>query len=96
MLQETKITISWVHKTAQSKFYLIRVIPLCVGGFGEINEDFNKVLQRLAQEAASGHNGHTVSPLFNMDKKGGAYWIVLQQFKRLLLLLLQIDMVVIF
>jgi hypothetical protein len=60
-------------QTAQTQFYCKGIIPLCIGGYGEIDKDFNKVLQQLAQEAAAGHDGLTILPLINTDKKGGAY-----------------------
>ena len=69
-------------QTAQSRFYKKGVIPLCMGGFGEINEDFDKTIQKLAREALAGHDGITILPLLNTDKKGGEYRIMLQQFKR--------------
>ena len=52
------------------------VIPLCFGGFGEVNEDLEKVIQCLAREAASTDEGLTISPLINTDRKGGAYRIM--------------------
>ena len=37
----------------------------------------------MAREAASGDDGMTISPLVNTaDRKGGAYAIMLQQFRR--------------
>ena len=59
-----------------------RVNLWCAGWFGEINEDFDKIIYTLAREAASGENGMTVSPLINADRKGGAFPIMLQQFRR--------------
>jgi len=58
-------------EAAQKHFYCGQVIPLCAGWFGEINEDFEKVIVSLAKEAAAGEDGMTVSPLLNMDRKGG-------------------------
>ena len=58
------------------------MIPLCAGWFGEINEDFEKVIVALAREAAAGEDGMAVSPLVNINRKGGAFSIMLQQFKR--------------
>ena len=58
------------------------MIPLCAGWFGEINEDFEKVILTMAREAAAGEDGMAVSPLVNTDRKGGAFPIMLQQFKR--------------
>ena len=57
-------------------------LPLCAGGFGEIGEDFDKVITRLAREAAAGDHGLRISPLVNTDRKGGAFPIMLQQFRR--------------
>ncbi len=65
-------------QAAQTQFYRKGIIPLCIGGYGEINEDFNKVFQQLAQEAAAGHDRLTISPLINTD----AYRIMPQQFRR--------------
>ena len=39
-------------------------------------------LKRLHGEAASSDEGLTISPLVNTDRKGGAYSIMLQQFRR--------------
>ena len=58
------------------------MIPLCAGAFGEINEDFEKVIKRIAKEAAAGIDGLTISPLINTDRKGGAFRILHQQFQR--------------
>ena len=57
-------------------------MPLVTGWFGEIGEDFEKVIQKLAREAAAGDDGMTISPLVNLDRKGGAYPIMPQQFRR--------------
>ena len=57
-------------------------MPRCAGGFGKINKDFEKVLKVLAREVASGTAGLSISPLANNDRKGGAYPIMLQQFRR--------------
>ena len=59
------------------------MIPVCAGWFGEINKkDFEKIIQHLAREAASGDDRIKFSPLITTDdRKGGAYPIMLQQFK---------------
>ena len=67
---------------AMRLFYRKGVIPLCSGWFGDINEDFDKVITILAQEAAAGDHGLRISPLVNNDRKGGALPIMLQQFRR--------------
>ena len=67
---------------AQQGFHQQQIIPLCAGGFGEVNGDFVEVIKTLARSAAAGEVGLAVSPLANMDRKGGAYRILLQQFKR--------------
>ena len=68
--------------TAQSRFFRGQVIPLVSGWFGEIGTDFEKVLAILAREAASSDFGRTLSPLINTKKKGGAFPMLLQQFRR--------------
>ena len=70
-------------EAAQRRFYRGQVIPLIFGAFGDINEDADKIIRRLAREAASGDDGMTISPLVNTDRKGGAYPIMLQQFRRI-------------
>ena len=66
---------------AQERFYRRQVIPLCAGGFREINKDFEKILKVLAREAASGTAGLSISLLANSNQKGGAYPIMFQQFR---------------
>lgn len=67
---------------SQSRFHCGQVIPLCAGWFGDINEDFGKVIRTLARTAAAGEDGMTISPLVNTDRRGGAFPIMLQQFQR--------------
>eukprot|EP00956_Cyclotella_meneghiniana_P011493 scaffold16162_cov71-Cyclotella_meneghiniana.AAC.11 len=63
----------------------IMVIPLVVGPFGEVNKDFEKVLKTLARLAAAGEDGiMSISPLRKTDRKGGAFIIMLHQFRRAL------------
>ena len=69
-------------EAAQSRFYRGQVIPICAGWFREIGEDFEKIIKVLAREAVSGDDGMSISPLVNTDRKGGAYPIMLQQFRR--------------
>jgi len=64
------------------RFHKCQVIPLTAGWFGEIRKDFKGVTKLLAREAAAGDDGMTVSPLVNTDRKGGAYVIMLQQFRQ--------------
>ncbi len=71
-----------LFQTAQTQFYRKGVILLCIGRYGEIKADFDKVLQQLAQEAAAGQDGLTISPLINTDRKGWAYRTMLQQFRQ--------------
>ena len=60
----------------------MELIPLCAGAFGEVNEDFKKDLKRLAKEAAAEIDGLAISLLINTDRKGGAFRIIHQQFRR--------------
>lgn len=69
-------------QAAQGRFYRGQIIPMVAGWVGEIEEDFEKVIKVLARAAASGDEGLTISPLVNTDRKGGAYPIMLQQFRR--------------
>ena len=69
-------------ETSQGRFYRGQVTPLCAGGFGEINKDFEKLLKVLTREAVSGTVGLSISPLANNERKGSAYPIMLQQFRR--------------
>ena len=71
-----------LFKNALSQFHGKSIIPLCFGAFGEVNVDLDKVIQCLAREAASTDEGLTISPLVSMERKGGAYRIMLQQFWR--------------
>ena len=66
---------------AAGRFIGGQVVPLVVGAFGEVNKDFEKVLKTLAKLAAAGEDGMSISPLRNLDRKGGAYVIMLQQFR---------------
>ena len=67
---------------AQGRFFRGQVIPLCAGAVGEIGEDFSKILKTLARMAAASNDGLAVSPLVNSDRKGGAFPIMHQQFRR--------------
>ena len=77
-----KGNIKGPFETAQRQFLCGQVIPICADWFGEINEGFDKTIKILAQEAAAGIDGMSVSPLVNTDRKGGAFPIMLQQFRR--------------
>ena len=58
------------------------MVPLVAGPNGQINEDFSKCIATWAGHAAANKTGLAVSPLGNTDKKGGAFPILLQQFRR--------------
>ena len=57
---------------------------MCTVWFGEINQDFDKTIKILAQEVAAGEDDPSMSPLVNTDRKGGAFPIMLQQFRRVI------------
>ena len=82
MVGDGKGDIKGPFDTVQQQFHRGQVIPMCVGWFGEINEDFDKTIKILAREAAAGIDGMNVSPLVNTNRKGGAFTIMLQQFRR--------------
>ena len=69
-------------QTAQNCFYRGQVIPICAGWFGEIVKDFEENIKLVEREAASGDDGMTMSWLVNIDRKGGACHVILQQFNR--------------
>ena len=77
-----KNDIKGPFETAQGRFYRGQAIPICAGWFGEINEDFKKTIKVLAREADAGGDGTNISPLVNTDRKGGAFPIMLQHFRR--------------
>ena len=58
------------------------MIPIVAGWFAEIGRDFSKIIRTLAREAAASVDGLASSPLVSMDRKGGAFPIMLQDFKR--------------
>jgi hypothetical protein len=66
----------------QGRFYQKKIIVFCAGAFAEIDEDGEKLIKCLANMAAAGNDGLTISPLLNTDRKGGASRIMLQQFRR--------------
>ncbi|EJK70204.1 hypothetical protein THAOC_08457, partial [Thalassiosira oceanica] len=69
-------------QTMLGRFYRGQVLPVCAGWFGDINIDFDKIIQQLARKAAAGDHGLRISPLVNNDRKGGAFPIMLHQFRR--------------
>ena len=69
-------------QTMLGHFYRGQVLAACAGWFGEINTDFDKIIRQLARKAAAGDHGLRISPLVNNDRKGGAFPIMLQQFRR--------------
>ncbi len=69
-------------EAAKKRFFRGQVIPVCAGWFGEVNKDYETFITKLAQKAISGDVGMWISPLVNSDRKGGAFQIMLQQFKR--------------
>ncbi len=68
-------------EAAKKRFFRGTVIPIYAGWFGEVNKKYNILISTLAQEAAAGDDSMQISPLVNSDRKGGAYQIMLQQFK---------------
>jgi hypothetical protein len=58
------------------------VIPIRAGWSGVVNKAHKTLITKLAREATAGDDGMQTSPLINSDRKGGAFQIMLQQFKR--------------
>ena len=82
VVEDGKVGIKGQLETAQQQFHRGQVIPMCAGWFGEINEDFDKTINILAQEAATGIDRMGVCPLANTDRKAGVIPVMLQQFRR--------------
>ncbi len=59
-------------ETAQGQFYQGRVIPLCVGWFGEISKDFKKIYM-LGRHAAVGDDRLSTPLLVNTERKREAF-----------------------
>ena len=67
----------------KSNFFRQQVIYLSSRGDSEKLEKTSiRLITRLAREAAAGDHGLRISPLVNTDRKGGAFPIMLQQFRR--------------
>ena len=61
------------------------MIPLVDGPNGQLNEDFSKcIVTWVGHAAASNEIRLTISLLGNTDKKGGAFPILLKQFRRVI------------
>ena len=69
-------------ETAQQQFLQGEVMLLCTVWFCEINGDFERTIKILARKAAAREDSMSVCPLVNTDRMGGAFPIVLQQFRR--------------
>jgi hypothetical protein len=69
-------------EAAKKRFFKGRVIPIYAGWFSKVNKDYKSLISTLAREAAAGDDGMQIFPLVNLDRKGGAYQIMLQQFRR--------------
>ena len=67
---------------AQDRFFRGGIIPLVAGPNGQLNEDFSKSIATWAGHAAASETGRAISPLDNTHRKGGAFPILLQQFRR--------------
>ena len=65
-------------ESEQQKFHLRQVILMCAGWFSELNKYFDKTIKILAREAAAGIDRKSVPSLVNIDRKGGAFPIMLQ------------------
>ncbi len=49
-------------------FYRGRVIPIVAGWLGEVNKEFEELIQRLTRKAATGDDGMILSPLVKKMK----------------------------
>ena len=71
-------------EAALGEFYTGNVFPIVVGAFGEVNEDANKLIKKLARLTAKTDFGKSMSPLVSHSRKGGAFPIMQSQFLRAL------------
>ena len=71
-------------EAALGEFYTENVFPIVVGAFGEVNEDANKLIKKLARLTAKTDFGKSMSPLVSHSRKGGAFPIMQSQFRRAL------------
>ncbi len=69
-------------EAAKKRFFIGQVIPVCAGLFREVNKVYKTLITKFAQETAAGDSGMWISPLVNSDRKGGAFQIMLQKFRR--------------
>ena len=70
---------------ALGQFHTGNVFPIVAGAFGEVNEDASKLVTNLARLTAQTDFGKSMSPLVSHSRKGGAFPIMLSQFRRALL-----------
>ena len=74
-------------EAALGEFYTGNVYPISIiiGAFGEVNEDANKLIKKLARLTAKTDFGKSMSPLVSHSRrKGGAFPIMQSQFRRAL------------
>ena len=71
-------------EAALGEFYTENVFPIIIGAFGEVNEDANKLIKKLARLTAKTDFGKSMSPLVSHSRKGGAFPIMQSQFRRAL------------
>ena len=69
---------------ALGKFHTGNAFPIVAGAFGEVNEDASKLVTNLARLTAQTDFGKSMSPLVSHSRKGGAFPIMLSQFRRAL------------
>ena len=71
-------------EAALGEFYTGNAYPIIIGAFGEVNEDANKLIKKLARLTAKTDFGKSMSPLVSHSRKGGAFPIMQSQFRRAL------------
>ena len=69
---------------ALGQFHTGNAFPIVAGAFGEVNEDASKLVTNLARLTAQTDFGKSMSPLVSHSRKGGAFPIMLSQFRRAL------------
>ena len=69
-------------QNAYNTFHKGGIIPLVIGAYGEINEEFHDLLKVCARMAVARGDAVYNSPIFESEVKGGAYSITLHLYHR--------------
>jgi hypothetical protein len=82
VVRDGTIDVVGPFEAAKTFFWGGQVIPICAGWLREVNKDYKTLITELTREAPARDDGMHISPLVNLNRKGGAFQIMLQQFRR--------------